>query len=178
VPRDAASACPVGCRCSWREEVVEELLGGAARRGGTAATGARRCRGGHDGRGRRRGRTTAHSALKHLPDGLAEVEPLPELLGVELGGAELEGVPEFVPLGLEADLPLPLCLPLPDLLFREPACFLLALIAFWTMAAVSRLALVLGPLSPGGDPPGSGTGALGSEGSVSLTAGWLGPSQE
>ena len=46
-----------------------------------------------------------------------------------------------------------------------------------TSAAVSRWALVLGPGLPGGAPPGSGTLADGSDGSVVLTPGWLGPSQ-
>jgi hypothetical protein len=36
---------------------------------------------------------------------------------------------------------------------------------------------VLGPLSPGGAPPGSGTHAPGFDGSGSLTPGWFGPSQ-
>ena len=39
-------------------------------------------------------------------------------------------------------------------------------------------AVVEGPVSPGGAPPGSGTQALGSDGSVSLTPGWFGPSHE
>jgi hypothetical protein len=47
-----------------------------------------------------------------------------------------------------------------------------------TLAAFSRAAAVRGPLSPGGAPPGSGTAAVGSDGSVSLTPGWLGPSHE
>ena len=42
---------------------------------------------------------------------------------------------------------------------------------------VSLHAVVLGPFWPGGAPPGSGTQAFGLEGSVSLTPGWLGPSQ-
>ena len=33
-------------------------------------------------------------------------------------------------------------------------------------------------VAPGGAPPGSGTGPLGLDGSVSLTPGWLGPSHE
>jgi hypothetical protein len=41
----------------------------------------------------------------------------------------------------------------------------------------SLQAVVLGPAWPGGAPPGSGTQALGFDGSVSLTPGWLGPSQ-
>jgi hypothetical protein len=40
-----------------------------------------------------------------------------------------------------------------------------------TLSAFSRAAAVSGPLSPGGAPPGSGTAALGSDGSVSLTPG-------
>ncbi len=39
-------------------------------------------------------------------------------------------------------------------------------------------AVVEGPVSPAGAPPGSGTHALGFDGSVSLTPGWLGPSHE
>ena len=39
-------------------------------------------------------------------------------------------------------------------------------------------AVVCGPVSPGGAPPGSGTQPVGFDGSVSLTPGWLGPSQE
>jgi hypothetical protein len=45
-------------------------------------------------------------------------------------------------------------------------------------AAEHFRALVLGPVWPGGAPPGSGTQALGLDGSVSLTPGWLGPSHE
>jgi hypothetical protein len=41
---------------------------------------------------------------------------------------------------------------------------------------VSLHAVVFGPFWPGGAPPGSGTQALGFDGSVSLTPGWLGPS--
>lgn len=53
--------------------------------------------------------------------------------------------------------------------------------------ADSLQALVVGPFSPGGAPPGSGTQALGlafvapfafQVGSVSLTPGWFGPSHE
>ena len=44
------------------------------------------------------------------------------------------------------------------------------------LATVSRQAVVFGPFWPGGAPPGSGTHALGFDGSVSLTPGWLGPS--
>ena len=44
--------------------------------------------------------------------------------------------------------------------------------------ACSLHALVGGPCSPGGAPPGSGTHALGFVGSVSFTPGWLGPSHE
>lgn len=47
-----------------------------------------------------------------------------------------------------------------------------------TTATCSRRASVIGPFSPGGAPPGSGTAALGSDGSGSLTPGWLGPSLE
>jgi hypothetical protein len=47
------------------------------------------------------------------------------------------------------------------------------------MSAAGPLqAVVLGPVRPGGAPPGSGTQAPGFEGSVSLTPGWFGPSQE
>jgi hypothetical protein len=42
----------------------------------------------------------------------------------------------------------------------------------------SLQAEVLGPGMPGGAPPGSGTHAPGLDGSVVLTPGWLGPSQE
>ena len=55
----------------------------------------------------------------------------------------------------------------------------LAFGAFVLSAAAGHLvALVVGPVCPGGAPPGSGTHALGSDGSVSLTPGWLGPSHE
>ena len=39
-------------------------------------------------------------------------------------------------------------------------------------------AVVDGPVSPGGAPPGSGTQPVGFDGSVSLTPGWFGPSHE
>src|ERR1019366_4836212 len=44
-----------------------------------------------------------------------------------------------------------------------------------TIEALRRLALVARPSLPGGAPPGSGTGAPGSLGSVVVTPGWLGP---
>src|SRR5947209_6830347 len=44
-------------------------------------------------------------------------------------------------------------------------------------AALSLHAVVFGPFSPGGAPPGSGTQADGSDGSVSLIPGWFGPIQ-
>jgi hypothetical protein len=44
------------------------------------------------------------------------------------------------------------------------------------VVAGSLHAVGLGPACPGGAPPGSGTQALGLDGSVSLTPGWLGPS--
>ena len=61
-----------------------------------------------------------------------------------------------------------------------PDCAALAPAGFraCTAAAVSVPAPVVGPFWPGGAPPGSGTGALGFDGSVWLTAGWLGPSHE
>src|SRR5262249_43814019 len=59
-----------------------------------------------------------------------------------------------------------------------PAVWLAKLFCGKPSAAVSRAALVAGPCSPGGAPPGSGTGAPGLVGSVSLTAGWFGPNHE
>ena len=58
-------------------------------------------------------------------------------------------------------------------------CWRAFALALATSAAASLHAVTpLGPVWPGGAPPGSGTQAFGLDGSVVLIPGWFGPSHE
>jgi hypothetical protein len=132
-----------------------------------------------------------------------EEDPLAGALPVAAAGAELElplalpparaenswpsfcwrSMPDELPDLDEDPLPPPPPAPvevavLPVELGEEPAELVLTSEALAPGLAGSLQAVVLGPGSPGGAPPGSGTQPPGFDGSGSLMPGWLGPSHE
>ena len=110
-----------------------------------------------------------------LPDGgpLPAPAPVPELAPGYVLAALVPEDPEDA-LGLAAALDDELGVALADplrLLTRVP-------LDPEVSAVASFAALVAGPASPGGAPPGSATAAPGALGSVTLTPGCCGPSHE